>query len=263
MASKSASGPKRRLPRLHAFARIKPASADKKGGCDAKQTLSEWNEELGTVTFSAPGNTKSKQQTYDHFKHTLSPTDSQKHAYDIVCAPLVDLWLSGHDCDIICYGQTGSGKTYTQFGPPKSMTGALNGLGECGGQGVISEDGIMSDDYGFILRTGFAALQAVAAINQHRPCKAVLHGSMVEMSIMSAKSQNACDLLTAKKKQCFVDKYHHLEGAEHVPLHDARDLVQLAAAVETRLTRGTKMNNSSSSNSTWKITTTFHCAYII
>jgi hypothetical protein len=244
----SSSLPPKKLPKLHSYARIKPASADKKGGTEAKQTITGWNEESGTVTFNGK---KSKPQNYNHFEHVLSPTDSQQHAYDIVCSPLVNLWLSGHDCDLICYGQTGSGKTYTQFGPPKSMQKALNELGSTPneGIGVLSEEGIMSKDYGFILRTGFAALQAVAAINNSQPnakSKAVLHGSMVEMSIMSAKSQNAGDLLTKNKKECFVDKHHHLEGAQMIPLRDAHDLVHLAAAVETRLTRGTKMNNSSS-----------------
>ena len=126
------------------------------------------------------------------------------------------------------------------------MKEALASLGEKGGVGSISEQGIMTAEHGFILRTGFAALQSVAAINQNGDgSTATLHGSMVEMSIMSMKDQNAGDLLN-KKKPCFVDKDHHLEGAQHVPLLDAKGLVTLAAAVETRLTRGTKMNHSSS-----------------
>ena len=40
---------------------------------------------------------------------------------------------------------------------------------------------------------------------------------MVEMSILSGNAQNANDLLN-KKKKCFVDKEHHLEGAVHLPL---------------------------------------------
>ena len=66
---------------------------------------------------------------------------------------------------MICYGQTGSGKTYTQFGPPQAMKKAKDSLGEKGGIGTISCDNVMSDEYGFVLRTGFDALKAVAKIN--------------------------------------------------------------------------------------------------
>ena len=117
------------------------------------------------------------------------------------------------------------------------MKQTLASLGENGGKNTISSNGIWTEDIGFILRTGFAGLNVVNAINDTKDGSyAVLHGSMVEMSILQ-KSQNAGDLL-ANKKPCFVDKYHHLEGAKHLPLLDTRSLVELAAAVETRLTRG-------------------------
>ena len=45
---------------------------------------------------------------------------------------------------------------------------------------------------------------------------------------------------------CFVDDNHHLQGAEQKPLRVAADVIQMAASVETRLTRGTKMNDTSS-----------------
>ena len=117
------------------------------------------------------------------------------------------------------------------------MKQTLISLGKNGGKNTISSNDILTEDIGFILRTGFAGLNFVSAINDKKDGSyAVLHGSMVEMSILQ-KSQNAGDLL-ANKKPCFVDKYHHLEGAKHLPLLDTRSLVELAAAVETRLTRG-------------------------
>jgi hypothetical protein len=240
--------PRRRLPLMHSFARIKPAAADKKGGVAAAQTLSGWEPAAGRVEFTPAGSAKKGGKggaVFDHFEQALAPDTPQSDAYSTVCAPLVAQWLDGFDVDVICYGQTGSGKTYTQFGPPKSMQAASERLGD-GGVGIVQPDGILQPEHGFILRTGFAALAHVAAVNaRNAEESAVLHGSMVEMSIMSAKSQNAGDLL-AGKKPCFVDKHHHLEGAVHLPLTDASSLVKLAAAVETRLTRGTKMNNSSS-----------------
>lgn len=234
-----------KLPLMRSFARIKPASADKRGGVAAAQTISGWDEASGEVRFSAKME-GGKEQAFSHFQRLISPEDSQLTAYNVVCAPLVEQWIAGTDVDLIVYGQTGSGKTHTVFGPPKSMKVASDDLGADGGVGTISSNGVLKPEHGMILRTGFAALAAVNKINSAGDgSRAVLHGSMVEMSIMSASSQNAGDLL-ANKKSCFVDKHHHLEGAVHLPLKDTRSLLTMAAAVETRLTRGTNMNNSSS-----------------
>lgn len=249
--SKSSTGRKKngrpRLPLIRSFARIKPASADKAGGVAAAQSISGWDEASGSVSFSGKSGARNMARTFDHFDYTLAPADSQAKSFEIVCEPLVNQWLDGYDVDLICYGQTGSGKTYTQFGPPNSMQETKAALGKSGGIGTISPEGILRDDtHGFILRTGFRGLAAVDAVSRRSDgSRAVLHGSMVEMSILSGNAQNANDLLN-KKKKCFVDKEHHLEGAVHLPLVDARTLVEMAAAVETRLTRGTKMNNSSS-----------------
>ncbi len=50
---------------------------------------------------------------------------------------------------------------------------------------------------------------------------------------------NESDLLN-NNATCYVDKEHHLQGALMMPIGSARDLVQMAASVETRLTRGTR-----------------------
>ena len=235
------------LQPIHSFAKIKPSSADLKGGTAASQTITGWDAEKGVVVIgSSVEGAKGKDRVFEHFERTIPPDTSQSRTYELVCAPLVTKWLEGYDVDVICYGQTGSGKTYTQFGPPHSMKKAKEFLGEKGGIGSICGDNVMSDDYGFILRAGFDALKTVAKINDGSSnSKALLFGSMVELSLQNISAQNASDLLN-QKKQCFVDKYNHLEGAAHIPLVDSRALVDMAAAVETRLARGTKMNNSSS-----------------
>ena len=137
-----------------------------------------------------------------------------------------------------------TGKTFTMFGPPFSMEQAANKLNSSGSGEGTSGDGIILPEHGFILRSGFEALQAVAAINNSGG-KATLHGSMVEMSIMTLTNQSVVDLIN-DRKTCFVDKSHHLQGAVMVPLRSAADVVNMAAAVETRLVRGTKMNDTSS-----------------
>lgn len=98
----------------------------------------------------------------------------------------------------------------------------------------------MKPEYGFMLRAGFAALTAIDKINSGST-RAVPHGSMVEMSILSFADQTVCDLLNGGKK-CYLDKDHHLQGAAQVPISSAQELVQMVAAVEMRITRGTKMN---------------------
>jgi len=232
---------------IHSFAKVKPSSADLKGGTAASQTITGWDAEKGVVVIgSSVEGAEGKERIFDHFERTIPPDESQSRTYELVCAPLVNQWLSGYDVDVICYGQTGSGKTYTQFGPPQSMKKAKDSLGEKGGIGSICGDDVMRDEYGFILRAGFDALQSVAKINDgSSKSKALLFGSMVELSLLCVSAQNASDLLNGKR-QCFVDKYNHLEGAAHIPLVDSRALVDMAAAVESRLARGTNMNNSSS-----------------
>ena len=152
--------------------------------------------------------------------------------------------MDGYDADLISYGQTGAGKTFTMFGPPFSMERAAAGVDAQGSGAGISGVGILQPEHGCILRSGFEALEAVAAMAE-RGNRAALHGSMVEMSIMSLANQSVIDLLN-NRQTCYVDKAHHLQGARMVPIKTAADLVNLAAAVETRLVRGTRMNDTSS-----------------
>jgi kinesin family protein 15 len=182
----------------------------------------------------------------------IVPETTQEQVYATVAQPLVHRWLEGWDVDLISYGQTGSGKTFTMFGPPFSMERAAASLGGAGTD--ISGDGIVLPEHGFILRSGLEALQAVASINSGGAAKAVLHGSMVEMSIMNLSDQSVIDLINGRKR-CFVDKQHHLQGAVMVPLRTAAEVVHMAAAVETRLVRGTKMNDTSSRSHCWAVFT--------
>ena len=223
---------------ISSYARVKPLGkgySDKDGGTKSGKRITGWDEGKGEISIN--------NEVYNHMKATLPPEATQVQCYDVICKPLVEKWLEGYDCDLLSYGQTGSGKTYTMFGPPYSMEKAAKELGS-GGQ-TISPDGILKEEHGFTLRSGFDALKIIQQYNSQPNTRAVLHGSMVEMSIMSLTDQSVQDLLN-KRKTCFVDKSHHLQGAKLIPLETARDIVNLAASVETRLTRGTKMNDTSS-----------------
>ena len=142
------------LSPIASFARIKPLEADKAGGADSSKRISRWDEIAGTVEMTGvggpgPGGAK----TFEHMAATLPPEATQAHVYDVIAAPLVARWLGGVDVDLISYGQTGSGKTFTMFGPPHSMAHAAAALG--GGGGTISGEGILRDEHGFILRSGY------------------------------------------------------------------------------------------------------------
>ena len=239
---------------IASYARIKPVDADKDGGAVASQGIAGFDVAAGTIDVCSKGNAGGKTRVYDHFAAVIPPDATQAEAYRAIAQPLVEKWLAGYDADIILYGQTGSGKTYTAFGPPHAMARAATALGD-GGRGTVSADGVMADVYGLFLRAGFQALAAVDAINRGGgggggggpggTSRAVLHGTMVEMSILSWQNQAVFDLLD-KSKPAYVDKEHHLQGARYVPLRCTRDLVRMAAAVEARITRGTRMNDTSS-----------------
>ena len=64
-------------------------------------------------------------------------------------------------------GKLGQGKR-TQFGPPGSMKVALDALGDNGGSGTIASTGILHENHGLILRSGFAALAAIDASSCRR-----------------------------------------------------------------------------------------------
>ena len=229
---------------IEVFARIKPVCADKAGGGRSEKGITSFDEN-GSVECGSTIGGKAGSKSYSHFSAVIPPdATNQAFAYEKIAAPRVAKWLEGYNVDVICYGQTGSGKTYTMFGPPHSMAAASSTLGD-GGKGTISSAGVMKEDYGFILRTGFEALGALERINSSPGRRAVLHASMVEMSIMSFTIQGVLDLLN-KNKPCHVDKTGTTTGAVLVPIRCTHDLVKMAARVETRITRGTKMNDSSS-----------------
>eukprot|EP00937_MAST-01D_sp_MAST-1D-sp2_P007221 g7221.t1 len=235
------AGRRRLLMPISSFVRIKPLDADPGGGTATAKRITAWDAEAGIVEMETGG---LKGVKTFNFTGALPPESTQAHVYGIIAAPLVAKFCSGFDVDLISYGQTGAGKTYTMFGPPHSMAEAAAAQERSGAGTSISGDGILRPEHGFLLRSGLESLAAVEEL-EGRGCKAVLHGSMIEMSILSFTDQSCKDLLKGMAL-CFVDDDHHLQGAEQMELRCAADVVRLAAAVETRLTRGTKMNDTSS-----------------
>lgn len=232
---------------IRSFARIKPLGADRAGGGAAAKRIAAFDEFEGTVAVALAAGGRAAAggpQVFDHLDAVIGPEATQEHAYGVVAAPLVEAFVAGTDVDIIFYGQTGAGKTFSAFGPPHSMARASRAVREGAGDAVAAAD-VLREEHGFVLRAGFAALAAVEALNASGASTARLHGSMVELWMGGWADQSALDLLN-NREPCFVDDKHHLQGAAQVPMACAADVVHLAAAVETRLTRGTRMNDTSS-----------------
>ena len=185
------------LTPIAAFVRVKPLDADPGGGTASSKRITAWDV-AGTIEMEVgEGRGRSGVKVFDFPTATLPPQSTQEHVYDTIAAPLVLQFCEGIDVDLISYGQTGSGKTFTMFGPPHSMAEAAAAANKCGtGSNSISGDGrhLLRPEHGFVLRSGLDCL-AVVKVLKARGCKAVLHGSMIEMSILSFQDQNCKDLL--------------------------------------------------------------------
>ena len=197
---------------ISSFARIKPLESDKGGGTAGSKQIAGWKDASVSVSLggsSVPSSSSSSStkrgsggggdgasKTFGHMKAVIGPDATQEEVYTTVAQPLVRAWLHGYDCDLISYGQTGSGKTFTMFGPPYSMEKAAADL-----QGRGAEE-VLKPEHGFILRSGLEALAAVEELNTSgggAKRVAVLHGSMVELSIVSFTDQTVTDLLNKRQ----------------------------------------------------------------
>jgi hypothetical protein len=140
---------------------------------------------------------------------------------------------------------TGAGKTYIMFGPPGSMAGAAGKLDSNATASASADSGasIIEPQHGIILRAGLEALNFVESQPQG---KAMLQGAKVELTIASLANQIVSDLLN-DMVQGYVDSENRLKGVRQVRLRAPADVVRFSAAVERRLTRGTRMNDTSAS----------------
>ena len=147
---------------ISSYVRIKPLGGDKPGGGESRHRLTGWDRS-GAVSVSG--------RVFDHAAAVLPPDATQLEAYETVARPLVRRWLAGHDVDLLCYGQTGAGKTFTMFGPPFSMARAAEALGD-GDSGGDGGDGVLLDQHGFILRSGWRPWRRWRPSGRGRCCTA-------------------------------------------------------------------------------------------
>ena len=229
----------------HGFTRIKPLGAGGGGGESSAHAAAE-----GDVTFSMhPPSVQLGPARFTYPSHVIAPTMDQAELYDAFMPTRVQAFLDGINVNIMAYGQTGSGKTHTVFGPPGIMARAAGGAY---GDGACAE-------YGLFPR---ALLQIFDACEKMRAAGSalVLTASAVELSLagnIDMLSSGASTDLAAGARQGWdgsrtgvavdrMKKPSRLYGMTELPLESVARLRDVYAALATRNTAATGMNDSSS-----------------
>ena len=199
------------------------------------------------VTFStSPPELAVGGKAFTYPSHVIAPEMDQQALYDEFMPPRVQAFLDGVNVNIMAYGQTGSGKTHTMFGPPGIMGRAA--AGEYGNS--------ICPTYGLFPRGLLACFGACEALRAGG-CAVILTASAVELSYMgnidmfSKRKLDPATFSTRGGDQLgvAVDKATtppRLYGMSEVTLDGYEDLRAVYAALATRNTAGTLMNDSSS-----------------
>mmetsp|Transcript_17866 Transcript_17866/g.29785 ORF Transcript_17866/g.29785 Transcript_17866/m.29785 type:complete len:444 (+) Transcript_17866:145-1476(+) len=230
--------------------RIKPLGAGGGGG-----ERSAMNANAKSITFSTnPPGVKADGRKFVYPAHIITPEMDQQALYDAFMPKRVDDFLSGVNVNVMAYGQTGSGKTHTMFGTPGILARAANG---CQGQEDVA-------NFGLFPRGLLAVFAAVKA--RHKGAESlVLTGSAVELSVqgnqdMLLRVEEVEKLRRAAASEpgnkwdggqlgVSLDKTANpprLFGMTELPLDTEDDLRKFFAALATRNTASTLMNDSSS-----------------
>ena len=187
-------------------------------------------------------------------RHVIGPERDQQSLFDEFMPARIDGFLDGVNVNVMAYGQTGSGKTHTVFGPPGIMAKA--GAGELG-HGVCA-------DYGIFPRGLWAIYERVMAMNGGGGGTSYfLTASCVELSLMGNLDMlvKSHDERNAERDKSWaesranagsgpqLDKFStppRMYGMVELPMETPDDLLRIFAAIASRNTAGTLMNDSSS-----------------
>jgi hypothetical protein len=187
---------------------------------------------------------KHSRKSFEYPAHVIPPTVDNETLYKQFLPHRIEGFLSGINVNVMCYGQTGTGKTHTIFGTP--------GLMECAGRGDFGIS--MHRDYGIFPRAVIETYHRVKALgsNYVLTCSALelsmILGNkcMIDASRGKAATQG---LLGAEAFGVCLDrssKPPRMYGMEEVVLDTDEDVLRIFAAIATRNTAGTGMNDSSS-----------------
>jgi hypothetical protein len=231
--------------------RIKPLGA---GGGGGERSAAAGSSLRAGVTFSTnPASLTVDGRVFNYPSHVIPPEFDQQALYDAFMHKRVGSFLAGVNVNVMAYGQTGSGKTHTVFGPPGIMARAAQGAY---GDGVCA-------DYGLFPHSLLAIFEAVEE-RRRAGETLVLTGSAVELSVMGNQDMLMRLEEVEKLRQISAgcsskwggealgvalaksSSPPRLFGMTELPLDTMADVRDLFAALATRNTAGTLMNDSSS-----------------
>jgi hypothetical protein len=227
--------------------RIKPLGAG--GGGGERSAAAAAGTDVSFSTQNAEVKIGGRLFTYP--SHVIGDAMGQQELFDAFMPPRVKAFLDGVNVNVMAYGQTGSGKTHTMFGPPGIMARAA--AGEYGTT--------CCPDYGLFPRGLIAIFEAFQDMRSLGGA-VVLTASAVELSIMgnedmlvrrtaaaSARRKRASIQWDGAQLGVAIDRSTNpprLYGMTELPLETPEDLQAVYAALATRNTASTNMNDSSS-----------------
>ena len=238
--------------------RIKPMGAGGGGGERSAAGVT-----VGGVSFTTkPAEVTVDGRTFSYPSHVIGPQMDQMALYDAFMPRRVEAFFNGVNVNVMAYGQTGSGKTHTMFGPPGIMAQAAASSGEF--SSTCSSDDEAS--FGLFPR-GLLAIFAECARRKASGEQLVLTGSAVELSVngnqdmlmrleeveklrrAAVQDKSGGNKWAADQLGVSLDKNAmppRLFGMTEMPLDSHNDVRALFAALATRNTASTLMNDSSS-----------------
>ena len=224
--------------------RIKPLGAG--GGGVERSAAAASGEGISFSTQRAEVTVGDRRFSYP--SHVIGDDMGQEVLFNAFMPPRVKAFLDGVNVNVMAYGQTGSGKTHTMFGPPGIMARAA--AGEYGDSCCA--------DYGLFPRGLLYIFQAYLDMRSAGGA-AVLTASAVELSIAGNEDMLVRRRAAAARKQALrmdgaqlgvaIDRASNpprLYGMTELPLETAEDLRAVYAALSTRNTASTNMNDTSS-----------------
>ena len=227
--------------------RIKPLGAG--GGGGEKSALSGQS----SVRYETNGNPSISilDKVYTFPKMVVSPATSQEALFNEFMPSRIEGFFDGFNVNILAYGQTGSGKTHTMFGPPGILQKAA-----CRKFGTE-----IHSDYGLFPRGLIKIFDTLEQKRKENPGKTyVLTCSAVELGAMGNEDMFSKSYVPGKVQPMDSSMYGvtggvALNNAEAPPrlygmtqktLVKKTDIYDCFAALSTRNTAATQMNDSSS-----------------
>lgn len=224
--------------------RVKPLGAGGGGGERSAAGASGAGVSISTKSAEV----KVGDRLFSYPSHVIGDDMGQQELFDAFMPPRVKAFLDGVNVNVMAYGQTGSGKTHTMFGPPGIMARAA--AGEYGNS--------CCPDYGLFPR-GLLAIFEACQDMRSAGSAVVLTASAVELSIKGNEDMLVRPSAARKRATGIswdgaqlgvaLDRATNpprLYGMSELPLETPEDLRTVYAALATRNTASTNMNDTSS-----------------